>query len=76
MTIRVATEDDPGALIELYGSSGVEESQFTEAEARAHFANFRTYPFVLSSNLSREQAHRFYEALGFEKHGYSYRVVL
>lgn len=34
------------------------------------------YKIVLSSNLKREKAHAFYEALGFEKHGYSYRLNL
>jgi len=32
------------------------------------------YKFVLSSNLIREQAHKFYESLGFEKYGYSFRI--
>ena len=30
------------------------------------------YKAALSSNLKRERAHRFYESLGFEKHGYSF----
>ena len=34
----------------------------------------RCYKLALSSNLSRERAHRFYESLGFERHGYSFRV--
>ncbi len=34
------------------------------------------YKAVLSSNLKRERAHAFYESLGFERHGYSYRVLL
>lgn len=34
------------------------------------------YKVALSSNLKRERAHAFYESLGFERHGYSYRVVL
>jgi GNAT superfamily N-acetyltransferase len=33
------------------------------------------YKMALSSNLKREAAHAFYESLGFEKHGYSFRVV-
>lgn len=32
--------------------------------------------FVLSSNLKRTEAHLFYEALGFEKHGFSFHVQL
>ena len=34
------------------------------------------YKLVLSSNLIRERAHQFYESLGFEKYGYSFRVEL
>jgi GNAT superfamily N-acetyltransferase len=34
------------------------------------------YKAMLSSNLKRERAHAFYEALGFERHGYSYRVEI
>lgn len=34
------------------------------------------YKLVLSSHLQREQAHRFYEGLGFRKHGYSYLLDL
>lgn len=33
------------------------------------------YKAALSSNLRRERAHAFYESLGFERHGYSYRVL-
>ena len=32
------------------------------------------YKAVLSSNLKRHRAHSFYESLGFERHGYSFRV--
>ncbi len=34
------------------------------------------YKLMLSSNLKREPAHRFYEELGFQKHGYSFMVDL
>jgi len=30
----------------------------------------------LSTNLRRKDAHAFYEALGFQKHGYSYLIEL
>jgi GNAT superfamily N-acetyltransferase len=33
------------------------------------------YKAALSSNLRRERAHAFYESLGFERHGYSFRVL-
>ena len=32
------------------------------------------YKLVLSSHLQRENAHRFYEGLGFSKHGFSFLV--
>jgi GNAT superfamily N-acetyltransferase len=32
------------------------------------------YKLALSSNSRREAAHRFYESLGFERHGYSFAV--
>jgi GNAT superfamily N-acetyltransferase len=34
------------------------------------------YKLALSSNVKREGAHRFYESLGFERHGYSFAVFL
>jgi GNAT superfamily N-acetyltransferase len=34
------------------------------------------YKLALSSNKRREGAHRFYESLGFERHGYSFAVFL
>jgi GNAT superfamily N-acetyltransferase len=33
------------------------------------------YKLALSSNMKRERAHRFYEELGFELHGYSFRIA-
>lgn len=34
------------------------------------------YKVVLSSNLKRDRAHAFYKSLGFEHHGYSFRIDL
>jgi GNAT superfamily N-acetyltransferase len=34
------------------------------------------YKLALSSNLKRDKAHAFYELLGFERHGYSFRINL
>jgi GNAT superfamily N-acetyltransferase len=34
------------------------------------------YKVSLSSNLKRESAHRFYESLGYKKHGYSFLLEL
>lgn len=33
------------------------------------------YKLVLSSHLQRDNAHRFYEGLGFRKHGFSFLVT-
>ncbi|MFH0782832.1 MAG: GNAT family N-acetyltransferase [Pseudomonadota bacterium] len=34
----------------------------------------RCYKMVLNSNRHRVAAHRFYESLGYEKHGYSFAI--
>ena len=34
------------------------------------------YKLTISTNLRRKTAHTFYESLGFEKHGYSYRIAI
>ncbi|AEU34635.1 GNAT family N-acetyltransferase [Granulicella mallensis] len=44
--------------------------------ARKQCQEASCYKLTLSSNLKREEAHRFYEALGFEKHGYSFQIRL
>jgi ribosomal protein S18 acetylase RimI-like enzyme len=36
----------------------------------------RCYKLMLSSNATRARAHAFYESLGYERHGYSFRVDL
>jgi len=43
--------------------------------AREHCRRRDCYKLALSSNLRREGAHAFYEGLGFERHGYSFRVA-
>ncbi len=43
--------------------------------ARQQCADKGCYKMVLSSNLKRDSAHHFYESLGFEKHGYSFRIT-
>ena len=45
------------------------------ARARATRASKGCYKLVLSSNAKRERAHAFYEQLGFERHGFSFRVT-
>lgn len=34
------------------------------------------YKVALSSNIKRERSHRFYESLGFKRHGYSFYMEL
>jgi ribosomal protein S18 acetylase RimI-like enzyme len=51
---------------------GTAMMRFAMGEARRH----RCYKLTLSSNLTRERAHAFYDALGFERHGYSFVVKL
>ncbi|QHG20631.1 GNAT family N-acetyltransferase [Nostoc sp. ATCC 53789] len=34
------------------------------------------YKIMLSSNLKRSRAHQFYQSLGFEQHGWSFKCVL
>jgi GNAT superfamily N-acetyltransferase len=34
------------------------------------------YKLMLSSNAKREDAHAFYESLGFVRHGFSFRIDL
>lgn len=34
------------------------------------------YKLNLSSNMKRKKAHRFYESLGFKKHGFSFMIEL
>ena len=40
--------------------------------ARAACRQAGCYKMALSSNLRREDAHRFYDSLGFERHGFSF----
>jgi GNAT superfamily N-acetyltransferase len=44
--------------------------------ARNRCKEMGCYKLALSSNLKRKVAHRFYESLGFKRHGYSFIVEL
>ena len=44
-------------------------------DALARCAEKGCYKAALSSNLTRERAHAFYESLDFERHGYSFKVA-
>jgi GNAT superfamily N-acetyltransferase len=40
--------------------------------ARSECRRAGCYKLALSSNLKRTDAHRFYDSLGFERHGFSF----
>jgi GNAT superfamily N-acetyltransferase len=70
----------PSAIVEdvvvgpvMHGRGiGREMMQFAMARCRER----RCYKMTLSSNAKRGRAHLFYEQLGFERHGYSFRIAL
>jgi GNAT superfamily N-acetyltransferase len=54
-------------------SHGIGQAMMAFAMDRAR--EKRCYKLALSSNAKRQRAHAFYESLGFERHGYSFRVL-
>ena len=62
------------AVSPQFRGQGIGRAMMTHAREQCKQAG--CYKFVLSSNLKRADAHAFYESLGFEKHGYSFRVEL
>lgn len=70
----------PSAIVEdvvvdpaLHGR-GIGQQMMRFAMEKCHEKN--CYKLMLSSNAKRERAHAFYEALGFERHGFSFRIEL
>src|SRR5438270_12083903 len=63
--------EDVAVLPERQGQ-GIGRAMMEHARAECRVAG--CYKLSLSSNLSREAAHRFYDALGFERHGYSFVI--
>jgi GNAT superfamily N-acetyltransferase len=53
---------------------GIGRQMMADAIARARARH--CYKLALSSNAQRSDAHRFYETLGFERHGLSFAVFL
>jgi GNAT superfamily N-acetyltransferase len=53
---------------------GVGRAMMEHAREQCRLAG--CYKMALSSGLEREDAHRFYESLGFERHGYSFLIRL
>ena len=65
--------EDVGVAQEMQGAGiGKQMMHFAMAACVARHC----YKLVLSSHVRRERAHRFYEGLGFRKHGYSYLLDL
>jgi GNAT superfamily N-acetyltransferase len=70
----------PSALVEdvavgpVLQGRGIGRAMMRFAIARA--AERHCYKIALSSNAKRERAHAFYESLGFERHGFSFRMLL
>jgi GNAT superfamily N-acetyltransferase len=54
--------------------AGIGTAMMRDAMARARKRG--CYKLMLSSNLRRERAHRFYDKLGFTQHGLSFEVSL
>ena len=61
-----------GVDVSLRGH-GVGRAMMEHARALCRAAG--CYKMALSSNLTRERAHAFYDALGFARHGYSFQVA-
>ncbi len=51
---------------------GIRKMMMDYAMAKCQEA--KCYKLALSANLKREPAHKFYESLGFQRHGYSYVI--
>jgi GNAT superfamily N-acetyltransferase len=54
--------------------AGIGRAMMDFAMSRARAAG--CYKLMLSTNVTRSDAHRFYESIGFAKHGYSYSADL
>ena len=70
---RSGVVEDVMVAPELHGR-GIGRKMMQHALERCAAA--RCYKLSLSSNLRRKAAHRFYEGLGFERHGYSFLVKI
>ena len=67
----VGVVEDVAVLPEFQGH-GIGRALMEHAREQCRLAG--CYKMTLSSNLARESAHRFYDSLGFERHGYSFRM--
>jgi GNAT superfamily N-acetyltransferase len=57
-----------------FQGSGIGRAMMNHAISEARVKG--CYKVALSSNIKRERAHAFYEAIGFERHGYSFLLRL
>lgn len=62
------------AVMPAHQGQGVGRAMMEHAREQCRLAG--CYKLTLSSNLSREGAHRFYDSLGFQRHGYSFLMRL
>jgi len=62
------------AVLPSFQGKGIGRAMMEHARAECSAA--ACYKMTLSSGLAREGAHRFYDSLGFERHGYSFRMRL
>ncbi len=60
------------AVLPAFQRRGVGRAMMEHARAQCRQAG--CYKMALSSGVGREAAHRFYEGLGFERHGYSFII--
>jgi GNAT superfamily N-acetyltransferase len=58
------------AVLPAFQGRGIGRAMMEHAREECRRAG--CYKMTLSSNVAREGAHRFYDALGFERHGYSF----
>lgn len=70
----------PSAVVEdvvvhsKWRSRGIGSNMIRFAMEKAKEA--KCYKLALSCSINRDRAHKFYESLGFEKHGYSFLIKL
>ena len=71
--VRSGIVEDVGVLPGQQGN-GIGRSMMAHAMEECRAAG--CYKLALSSNLRRTEAHEFYQALGFKRHGYSFVVAV
>jgi GNAT superfamily N-acetyltransferase len=68
--MRDALEEDLPAVLPSRQGQSIGRAMMEHAREACRQAG--CYKLALSSNLRREDAHRFYDSLGFERHGFSF----